>query len=99
MFQCITGTSCYLCVIFQFVRCDGCKLDPIGGYLYHCKECEDFDYCEDCFKEKVDHKHGFTKSKVPGGIEREEAGKPRRFISRIKIMCGLYYSTMTLPSI
>jgi hypothetical protein len=28
--------------------CDGCGMDPIQGKRYHCRECTDFDLCEDC---------------------------------------------------
>ena len=44
--------------------CDGCGMAPIKGIRYHCKECEDFDFCEKCHSEKKDdHKHPFLEVK------------------------------------
>ena len=35
--------------------CDGCDV-RISGTRYHCTECQDFDFCSDCFKNKInDH--------------------------------------------
>ena len=40
--------------------CDGCGMAPIKGKRYHCKTCEDFDFCEKCLNEKkVSHGHDF----------------------------------------
>ena len=35
--------------IHQNIMCDGCKIMPIRGRRYKCKECEDLDYCQDCY--------------------------------------------------
>ena len=46
--------------IHQHIMCDGCKVEPIKGTRYKCKECEDFDYCQDCYiKNKISHGHEF----------------------------------------
>ena len=46
--------------IHQNVRCDGCSVRPIRGIRYKCKECEDLDYCEECYiKNKISHGHDF----------------------------------------
>ena len=46
--------------IHQNVRCDGCRVRPIRGIRYKCKECEDLDYCEECYiKNKISHGHDF----------------------------------------
>ena len=43
-------------------RCDGCQETPIIGIRYHCKVCDNFDYCENCMiKEQYNHKHEFEK--------------------------------------
>ena len=44
---------------YQYI-CDGCEMAPIKGIRYHCEKCQDFDFCEKCFKEKKDqHGHSF----------------------------------------
>ena len=43
--------------------CDGCDT-PIVGDRYHCKDCQDFDFCSKCQQEKLishDPKHQFEK--------------------------------------
>ena len=46
--------------IHYHFRCDGCNCSPIKGIRYHCKECNDFDYCPSCYeKNKESHKHEF----------------------------------------
>uniref|UniRef100_A0A8C4NCA0 Uncharacterized protein n=1 Tax=Eptatretus burgeri TaxID=7764 RepID=A0A8C4NCA0_EPTBU len=34
------------------VTCDGCHVYPIIGPRYKCRNCDDFDFCENCFKGK-----------------------------------------------
>ena len=42
------------------IKCDGCRVSPIRGNRYKCKECEDFDFCQDCYrKNKINHGHEF----------------------------------------
>ena len=42
------------------IICDGCEMTPLVGKRYKCKECPDFDYCENCYeKNKENHKHEF----------------------------------------
>jgi len=35
------------------VACDGCNKKPIIGNRYKCNNCEDFDFCSDCYKNKI----------------------------------------------
>ena len=55
---------------FHFM-CDGCKMNPIRGNRYKCKQCPDFDFCENCYqKEKESHGHMFTKIEKPKNTRR-----------------------------
>ena len=54
------------------VKCDGCEMNPIKGNRYKCKNCINFDYCENCYlKNKENHKHEFVK------LEKSVYGCPR----------------------
>ncbi|KAL1023407.1 hypothetical protein UPYG_G00040470 [Umbra pygmaea] len=49
------------------VRCDGCQMFPINGPRFKCRNCEDFDYCENCFKtRKHNTRHSFGRINEPG---------------------------------
>ena len=44
---------------FGFI-CDGCQMNPIIGKRYKCKDCKDFDFCENCYeKNQKTHGHEF----------------------------------------
>ena len=65
--------------IHHFVQCDGCEMAPLRGKRYKCKECENFDYCENCYnKNKQSHKHEFEiieKSEFPyPPVSKDEKG-------------------------
>ena len=36
------------------------------GPRYKCKVCDNFDYCEECFRSKRSHKHPFNRVTDPG---------------------------------
>lgn len=46
--------------------CDGC-LKPIvqGHFHYDCLQCDNFSFCERCYKSNKTHLHSFNKGKVP----------------------------------
>ena len=44
-------------IIHQNIGCDGCQMHPLVGKRYKCKTCKDFDFCENCYKNKQ-KKHG-----------------------------------------
>jgi len=46
----------------HYYRCDGCKKAPIFGSRFHCEDCKDFDFCEDCYN-TIDHHHKFKEIK------------------------------------
>ena len=46
--------------------CEGCAMIPIVGIRYKCKECKDFNYCENCYdKNPAKHSHEFEKIERP----------------------------------
>ena len=48
------------------IKCDGCGKFPIIGCRYKCVICNDFDFCEECEKEKgEEHNHPFMKIYEP----------------------------------
>ncbi|XP_077983839.1 E3 ubiquitin-protein ligase HERC2-like [Glandiceps talaboti] len=57
------------------ITCDGCQMFPISGPRYKCRTCEDFDFCEACFRSKRSHKHPFNRINEPGASP-VNAGKP-----------------------
>ena len=59
-------------------RCDGCNAQPVIGPRYKCTVCEEFDFCENCFKTRRFHKHPFNKLTEPGG-PAVYAGRPGKF--------------------
>jgi hypothetical protein len=46
-------------VVHHHVICDSCGQCDIKGIRYHCKQCQDFDLCQKCFKvEPISHFNG-----------------------------------------
>ncbi|KAI8508669.1 E3 ubiquitin-protein ligase herc2, partial [Branchiostoma belcheri] len=60
------------------VTCDGCQMFPINGPRFQCKTCDDFDYCENCFKTKKHHRHPFVRITEPGASP-VPAGRPGKY--------------------
>lgn len=53
--------TCVIC------RCDGCQMFPINGARFKCRNCDDFDFCENCFKtRKHNTRHSFGRINEPG---------------------------------
>ncbi|XP_048453850.1 E3 ubiquitin-protein ligase HERC2 [Rhincodon typus] len=49
------------------VTCDGCQMFPMNGPRFKCRNCDDFDYCENCFKtRKHNSRHTFGRINEPG---------------------------------
>ncbi|TKS74835.1 E3 ubiquitin-protein ligase HERC2 [Collichthys lucidus] len=50
------------------VRCDGCQMFPINGARFKCRNCDDFDFCENCFKTRKhnNNRHSFGRINEPG---------------------------------
>lgn len=50
-------------------RCDGCQMFPINGPRFKCRNCDDFDFCEMCFKtRKHNTRHTFGRINEPGTV-------------------------------
>ena len=60
------------------VACNGCCVAPISGPRFKCKVCDNFDFCENCFYTKRNHKHSFNRINEPGGAE-VHAGKAGKY--------------------
>ncbi|CAH1268469.1 HERC2 [Branchiostoma lanceolatum] len=60
------------------VTCDGCQMFPVNGPRFQCKTCDDFDYCENCFKTKKHHRHPFVRITEPGASP-VPAGRPGKY--------------------
>lgn len=46
--------------------CDGCqKAIESGDYRFDCTSCDNFCFCEKCYKKNKTHMHKFTRQKVP----------------------------------
>ena len=77
--------------IHYHVICDGCKVTPLRGNRYKCKQCKDFDFCEECYKKnKESHGHDFSVIKHPRC--RNRIGHPNKdYLNRghihSKVMC------------
>ena len=59
------------------VTCDSCGLNPLAGPRFKCKTCDNFDFCENCFYNKNNHKHSFNRIAEPGSAA-VFAGRPGR---------------------
>ena len=83
-------------VVHLYIQCDECKKNNITGIRYKCKECKNFDLCEECYKNKSDqHKHKnfeqITKSvyiPIQKNVERKSMKYHQRGIIHKGIQCS-----------
>lgn len=48
----------------SWYACDGCmSAIPTGQYRYDCEQCDNFSFCERCFKKNTKHVHKFKRIK------------------------------------
>ena len=76
-------------IIHHCYICDGCEMRPIKGIRYHCKNCPDFDFCENCYaNKKNEHKHVFEAIKKP--IDPMEQNKNEiRILEKQRVHIGV----------
>lgn len=43
------------------INCNGCGISPIRGTRYKCRNCEYYNFCENCFYTKRNHRHPFSR--------------------------------------
>ncbi|KAK9747381.1 Regulator of chromosome condensation (RCC1) repeat [Popillia japonica] len=60
------------------ISCNGCGINPIRGTRYKCRNCEHYNFCENCFYTKRNHRHPFNRITEIGASEIS-AGKPGRY--------------------
>ena len=45
-------------VLHHYHKCDRCGIEPIWGNRFQCLQCENVDYCENCYDEIIESKTG-----------------------------------------
>ncbi|CAI2387649.1 unnamed protein product [Moneuplotes crassus] len=67
--------------------CDGC-MDAIkpGKFRFDCKICDNFTFCQKCFKNNQSHSHPFKKKKVPGNLAPPE--NKEKLLSEAYMLCS-----------
>jgi hypothetical protein len=52
----------------SWFACDEChKAIPAGHYRFDCMACDNFSFCERCYRKNSKHLHKFKRAKVPAG--------------------------------
>ncbi len=73
------------------IICDGCKVTPLRGKRYKCKQCRDFDFCEECYKKnKESHGHDFHVIERPhcrNRLGHKNTKYCQRGLVHSKVMC------------
>ena len=88
-------------IVHKHIICDGCAMVPIVGIRYKCKECKDFNYCENCFnKNPTKHSHEFEKIEKPINSDNipdkiSNLLNQTQIKSKYKDLKGLYFFNST----
>lgn len=71
--------------IFTFFsnRCNGCQMKPVTGPRFKCKTCDNFDFCEPCFRQRRNHRHPFVRISEPGTKENK-VGNCNKYDNKLK---------------
>lgn len=66
--------------------CDGCQKPIEGGeFRYDCSTCDNFCFCERCFKKNKDHFHKFNRQKVP--YQNKPPKNSKELIEKAYMLC------------
>ena len=67
--------------------CDGCQRAIEGGdYRFDCTTCDNFCFCEKCYRKNKDHLHKFTRQKVP--VTQKPPKNSRDLIAKAYMLCS-----------
>lgn len=68
--------------------CDGC-IKPIkpGKFRFDCKVCDNFTFCQKCFRDNENHAHPFKKKKVPVNLAPPE--ETDVILSKAYLLCKM----------
>jgi Zinc finger, ZZ type len=50
--------------------CSGCGVSEIEGPIFHCRHCEDYGYCQECYNVGDHAMHSFSRYDWPGAVPR-----------------------------
>ncbi|XP_063970630.1 E3 ubiquitin-protein ligase HERC2-like [Lytechinus pictus] len=79
-----TGLVCEMELVLSThpgITCNGCSQSPIVGLRFKCKTCGEFNFCENCFRTKRNHRHTFMRISEPG-VSPVNVGRPGRSCSK-----------------
>jgi len=66
--------------------CDGCQKAIDGGeFRFDCTTCENFCFCEKCYKRNKDHLHKFNRAKVP--YQERPPKNSKELIEKAYMLC------------
>ena len=66
--------------------CDGCQKAINGGeFRFDCVTCDNFCFCERCYKKNKDHLHKFNRAKVP--LQNRPPKNVKELLEKAYMLC------------